>query len=132
MFDEASLRRFLGMMNRHLPQARRSLFELEKEDDPRYFGKDGHSYRLNKDEIALISSILGPSDKNRLRLPILIMTDPETGDGAWRVEGKVEVRVIAAVLGKEPDTESKIRFYFPHLNDLRKKLPTCTTVMYMP
>ena len=132
MFNESSLKRMLGVMNRHLPEARRSLLELEKEDDPRYVGKDGRRYRLDKKEIEFISSVLGPYEKGRLRLPILIMTDPGIGEGAWRVEGKVEVTVIAAVLGIEPETEERVRFYYPHLNDLRRKLPTTTTVMFMP
>ena len=120
------------MMNRHLPEARRLLSELEKEDEPHYVGKDGHRYRLDRKELETISSSLDRFDRDRLRLPILIMTDTSVETGAWRVEGKLEVKVIAAVLGKEPDTEDRIRFYYPHLNDLRRKLPTSTTVMYLP
>ncbi len=132
MLDESSLRRMLGIMNRHLPEARRSLVELERDADPHYVSKDGHRYRIRKDEIALISSLVDQRDKGRVRLPILIMTDTESEGGAWKVEGKIEVKVISAVLGKEPDSEDRLRFYYPHLNDLRRKLPTSTTVMYMP
>lgn len=132
MFDESTLKRMLGMMNSHLPQARRPLIDLEMEEDPHYIGKDGHRYRLDKKEIELISSLVDIFDKGRLRLPILIMTDTATDSGAWRVEGKIEVKVISAVLGMEPDTEDKIRFFHPHMNDLRRKLPTSTTVMYLP
>jgi uncharacterized protein (UPF0216 family) len=132
MFDESSLKRMLGMMNRHLPEARRSLVELEQEEDPHYVSKDGHRYRIDRDEIVLISSLVDRYEKGRVRLPILIMTDTASESGAWKVEGKIETKVIAAVLEMEPDAEDRIHFYYPHLNDLRRKLPTSTTVMYMP
>jgi len=132
MFDESSLKRMLGIMNRHLPESRRSLIELEQEADPHYISKDGHRYRIDKDEIALISSLVDRYEKGKVRLPILIMTETGCESGAWKVEGRIEVKVIAAVLGKEPDSEDKIRFYYPHLNELRRRLPTSTTVMYMP
>ncbi len=132
MFDEPTLKRMLGMMNRHLPEARRSLVELEQEEDPHYLSKDGHRYRIDRSEIVLISSFVDRYEKGRVRLPILIMTDTASESGAWKVEGKIETKVIAAVLDMEPEAEDRIRFYYPHLNDLRRRLPTSTTVMYMP
>lgn len=132
MFDESSLQRFIVIMNRHLPTQRRSLNELLQEKDPYYEGKDGHRYKLDRAELEYLDSLLDVFDKGRLRLPILIMTETESETGAWKVTGKLEAKVIAKVLERELDTEDTVRFYHPHLHELRKKLPTTTTIMYMP
>jgi uncharacterized protein (UPF0216 family) len=60
------------------------------------------------------------------------MSDTGYETGAWKVEGKLEVKVMSRILGIEPDTEERMRFYYPHLNDLRRRLPTSTTVMFLP
>jgi len=132
MFNEASLQKMLALMNNHLPTSRRYLTELMGEDEPEYLGKDRVRYRMDKAEMELISSLLDPLDRVRLRLPILISTDTQGETGAWKVSGKVEAKLVGKLLNKEPDSEEEIRFYFPHLSELRRKLPTTTVVMYMP
>ncbi len=132
MFNEGSLQKMLAIMNNHLPTNRRYLVELMEEENPEYLGKDGVRYRMDKAEIALIASLLDPLEKARLRLPILISTDTQGDAGLWKVSGKVEARLVARLLDREPDSEEEVRFYFPHLNELRRKLPTTTVVMYMP
>lgn len=131
MFDESTLQRFLTVMNRHLPTKKRALADLLLEKDPYYEGKDGNRYKLDKAELQYLDSLLDMFDKGKLRLPILIMTDTE-GEGAWKVTGRLEAKVVAKVLDRELDTDDMVRFYHPHLHELRKKLPTTTTVMYMP
>jgi len=132
MFDEATLQKLLLAMNQHLPKQRRPLSELLLEKEPRYYGKDGHSYRLDKSELVFIASLLDSLDKARLRLPILLMSDTSYEGGAWKVTGKVEARLISKILGREIDSEDEIRLYYPHLSEVRKKLPTTTTIMFMP
>lgn len=132
MFDEATLKKLLLAMNQHLPKQRRPLSELLLEKEPRYYGKDGHSYRLDKSELVFIASLLDSLDKARLRLPILLMSDTSYEGGAWKVTGKVEARLISKILGREIDSEDEIRLYYPHLSEVRKKLPTTTTIMFMP
>lgn len=132
MFDESSLRRFIIVMNSHLPARKRSLIELLEEKDPFYDGKDGHKYHLKREELEYLSSLMDPMERSKLRLPILIMTDTGSESGAWKVTGRVEAKVIAKVLRRDLDTEDMVRFYYPHLHELRKKLPTTTSVMYMP
>lgn len=132
MFDDSTLQRFVTVMNRHLPAQRRLLLELLEEKDPHYEGKDGNRYRLDRAELIYLDSLLDFFDKGKLRLPILVMTDTGSDTGAWKVTGKVEAKVIAKVLERDLDTEDMVRFYNPHLHELRKKLPTTTTVMYMP
>jgi len=132
MFDESTLQRYVAVMNRHLPVQRKALSDLLHEKDPSYDGKDGNRYRMDRAELVYLDSLLDIFDKGRLRLPILVMTDTESESGAWKVTGKVEAKVIAKVLERDLDTEDMVRFYHPHLHELRKKLPTTTTVMYMP
>lgn len=132
MFDESTLQRFVTVMNRHLPAQRKALADLLLEKEPSYEGKDGNRYKLNREELVYLDSLLDFFDKGKLRIPILIMTDTETEGGAWKVTGKVEAKVIAKVLERDLDTQDMVRFFHPHLHDLRKKLPTTTTVMYMP
>lgn len=132
MFDETTLQRLMTVMNRHLPAQRRALTDLLLEKDPCYEGKDGIRYKVERAELEYLGSLLDAPDKGRLRIPILIMTDTGSESGAWKVTGKVEARVIAKVLSRDLDTEDTVRFYYPHLYELRKKLPTTTTVMYMP
>jgi uncharacterized protein (UPF0216 family) len=132
MFDESTLQRFVAVMNRHLPTQRRLLVDLLQEKEPFYEGKDGNHYKLDKAELLYLDSLLDFFDKGKLRLPILVMTDTESESGAWKVTGKVEAKVIAKVLERDLDTADMVRFYYPHLHELRKKLPTTTTVMFMP
>jgi uncharacterized protein len=132
MFDEGVLQKLLANMNQHLPAQRKPLTELLLDKDPYYIGKDGHRYRLDRKELEYIASLLDLFEQARLRLPILIMTDTTYDSGGWRVAGKVEAKLISKVLEREMDSEEEIRFFFPHLNELRKKLPTSTTVMFMP
>ncbi len=132
MFDESTLQRFIVVMNRHLPTQRKALVDLLLEKEPYYEGKDGHRYKLDHAELLYLDSLLDFFDKGKLRLPILIQTDTQSDTGAWKVMGKVEAKVIAKVLERDLDTEDMVRFYHPHLHELRKKLPTTTTIMYMP
>jgi uncharacterized protein (UPF0216 family) len=132
MFDESTLQRFITNMNRHLPAKRKALADLLLEKEPFYEGKDGNRYKLERAELLYLDSLLGIFDKGKLRLPILVMTDTESETGAWKVTGKVEAKIIAKVLERDLDTEDMVRFYHPHLHELRKKLPTTTTVMYVP
>ena len=132
MFTESSLQKFLSIMNSHLPLRRRSFNELMEEADPYYECKDGHRIRIAKKELLWIATILDEQELGRLRLPVILMSDTSTETGAWKASGKVEAKLLGKVVGKEPDPEDEIRLYFPHLNDLRRKLPTTTTVMFVP
>ena len=69
-------------------------------------------------------------DRSRLKLPILIMTDTSYGDGYWKVLGKIEVKVMSRLIGRQPEREDEMRIFYPYLKDIRDKLPTTTNTVF--
>jgi uncharacterized protein (UPF0216 family) len=133
MFEESSFRKLIEIMNRHVPSRRRSLADLLEEGDAQYQGKDGVHYRIKRKELELLASMLDESEKQRLKLPIIIMTDTSYGEGgAWKVMGKLEVKVISRIIEREPESPEEIRIFHPHMVMIRKALPTATTTLYAP
>ncbi|MDW5562942.1 MAG: DUF61 family protein [Methanomassiliicoccus sp.] len=133
MQDETQIRRLLEMMNRHVPSRRTSLTDLLKAQDPEYQSKDGIHYRIKRNELEYLSTIVDPWDQPKLKLPIIIMTD--TGDeagGAWKILGRVEVKVVSQIVGREPEFPDQMRLFHPHMVKLRTVLPTATTTMFSP
>jgi uncharacterized protein (UPF0216 family) len=61
------------------------------------------------------------------------MTDTayESG-GAWKVMGRVEVKVVSQIVGREPEFPDQMRLFHPHMVKLRSVLPTATTTMFSP
>ena len=132
MVDQLSIEKLIQSMNRHVPSQRTSLEQLLEQEEPSYRGKDGTEYRLKREELERISSLLEEREKRKLRLPIYISTDTTYPGGAWKIRGKIEVKVVSKLLQREPEKDDEMRLFFPHVNDLRKVLPTATTVLYMP
>lgn len=132
MFGNRTLEKLIASMNRHLPSSRRRLSDLLSEKEPTYTGRDGTTYHLSREELQLVASCLEEWELSGLKIPILIMTDTSYGEGAWRISGRLEVKVVSKLMGKEPDSEEEMRLFHPHLLELRRKLPSATTVLYMP
>jgi uncharacterized protein (UPF0216 family) len=132
MFSNGTFEKFIASMNRHLPATRRRLIDLLNEENPSYIGKDGNTYKISKSEIEYIASLLDDVDKERLKLPIFIMTDTSYPGGAWKVSGRIEVQLVSRIICREPENENEIRIFYPHLMELRKRLPTATTCLYVP
>lgn len=132
MFDDPSFQKFVSSMNTHLPAQKRSLAELLADEDPAYMGKDGHRYCVDRAELEYLASIVPEVDRGKVRLPILVMTDTGADSGAWKVTGRVEAKLVAMILKRDPDAEDMVLFYYPHLHELRRKLPTTTSVMFLP
>ena len=132
MLDEKVLEKLIHNMNEHIPPTRKSLAVMLDEDEPFYLGKDGRRYIVSKDELRKIASVAYPWDLNRIKIPILLMTDTSYGTGYWKVIGKAETRVISKLIDREPEKEDEIVIFYPQLNDLRRLLPTATNAMYMP
>lgn len=132
MLSNGAFEKFIASMNRHLPAFRKRLVDLLDEKEPSYTGKDGNTYTISKNEIEYIESLLDDAGKESLRLPILIMTDTSYPGGAWKVSGRLEVKVVSKIINREPESEEEIRIFYPHLMELRKRLPTATTCLYVP
>ncbi len=130
--DDKSLKSILRSMNRHLPSKRYPLSELLEQEEPHYVGRDGVEYTVKRKELETMASYLTPREQNRLKIPIYVSSDTKHSIGAWIVRGKVEVKLVSEVVGREPDSEKEVRLFFPHLSKLRDELPTATTVFFMP
>jgi uncharacterized protein len=132
MLDEKVLEKLIHNMNEHIPSKRKSLAVMLDEDEPFYEGRDGRHYIVSKDELKKIATVADPWDLNRIKIPILLMTDTSYGTGYWKVMGKAETLVISRLINREPEKEDEIVIFYPQLNDLRRLLPTATNAMYMP
>ncbi len=132
MANELNVEKLLQVMNRHIPAKRFSLAKLMEEDDPGYIGKDGTVYHMKRGELERVAVLLDEREMGKLRLPIYITTDTSYPGGAWKVRGKMEVKVVSQLIGREPEKEDEMRLFFPHVNDLRSLLPTTTSILFMP
>lgn len=130
IFNERALQRLFSNMNQHVPVKRRSLKQLLLEDEPSYVGKDGRIYRLDRNELLLLSELLDEDERSRLKLPILIMTDTSYGDGYWKVIGTMEVKVLSRIIGRTPEKDDEMRVFYPYLKEIRDKLPTATNTIF--
>ncbi|HNU34996.1 MAG TPA: DUF61 family protein [Methanomassiliicoccales archaeon] len=130
IFNERAMQRLFTNMNQHVPVKRRSLRQLLEDPDPSYEGKDGRRYRLDRQELLFLSAFLDEDEPSRLKLPILIMTDTSFGDGYWKIIGKLEVKVISRIIGREPEKEDEMRVFYPYLKEIRDKLPTASNTVF--
>jgi uncharacterized protein (UPF0216 family) len=90
------MERPLHKMNEHIPAKRKSLTDMLDETESFYEGKDGQKNKVSKDELKKVAVVGDPWDLNRIKIPILLMTDTSYGDGYWKVIGKAETRLISA------------------------------------
>ena len=133
MQDEGQIRKLLEIMNRHVPSKRSSLAELLRQRDAGYKGKDGIDYHIKKAELDLLAGMLDETERSKLKLPIIIMTDTSSdASGSWKVMGRVEVKVVSALVGREPESPDQMRLFNPHVGKLRSLLPTATTTLFSP
>lgn len=132
MVDDLSIEKLIQAMNRHVPAKRMSLEQLMEQEEPSFQGKDGIEYRLKTEELLKLASILDERERKKLRLPIYISTDTSYPGGAWKITGRIEVKVVSTLLERDPEKEDEMRLFFPHVSELRNILPTATTVLYLP
>ena len=103
-----------------------------EQEEPSFQGNDGIEYRLKTEELLKLASILDERERKKLRLPIYISTDTSYPGGAWKITGRIEVKVVSTLLERDPEKEDEMRLFFPHVSELRNILPTATTVLYLP
>lgn len=130
IFNERAMQRLFVNMNQHVPTKRRSLESLLQEAEPSYQGKDGSTYKLDRKELLMLAGLLDEDERSRVKLPILIMTDTSYGDGYWKVMGKIEVKALSKLIGREPEREDEMRIFYPYFRDIRAKLPTATNAVF--
>ena len=130
LFNEMAMQRLFTNMNQHVPVKRRSLQQLLDDPDPSYLGKDGRTYRLDRKELTVLSELLEPEERSRLKIPILIMTDTSYGDGYWKVIGALEVKVLSRLIGREPEKDDEMRVFYPYFKEIRDTLPTATNTVF--
>ncbi len=132
MEDERVMAKLLQSMNEHIPPKRKSIADMLDETDPFYEGKDGRRYSVSKDELRKLASFADPWDLDRIKIPILLMTDTSYGSGYWKIIGKAETILVSRLIDREPEKVDEILIFYPQLNDLRRQFPTTTNAMYMP
>jgi uncharacterized protein (UPF0216 family) len=126
------MERLLRSMNEHIPPKRKSIAAMLGEKEPFYEGRDGRRYSVPKEELTMLAACADPWDLDRIKVPILLMTDTSYGNGYWKVIGKAETRLISRLIKREPEKADEIIIFYPQLNDLRRQFPTTTNAMYMP
>jgi uncharacterized protein (UPF0216 family) len=132
MFNDTSLQRLLSTMNGHIPTTRRSVSALLDDPDPSYQSKDGKTYKMAKKEIEQVAALLSPWELGRLKLPIVLMSDTGYEMSVWKSNGVFETKVISNIIRREPEREDMVLVYYPHLVEIRRRMPTTVTVMYAP
>ncbi len=132
MQDRFDVEKIIQTMNSHMPRQRLSIEELLEEESPGYTTRDGSEVPISKEELSRLRAFVEDNEARRLRVPIYVSTDTASQSGAWRVDGRLESEVVARILGRKKHLEDSLRFYHPHLRELRKRFPSCFTVLYMP
>jgi len=131
--EEGVLRKLIQQMNRHAPARRVLLSELSEMKDPGYSDMEGRFYSIKKGELVLVRKVLEGRNHRDVKLPIVLMTDASLSQSAWRVEGRIECAVVSAVLDRAvPEQGDRMMLYPAHMAVLRRKLPTATTLIFLP
>ncbi len=119
-------------LNSNLAVGKRTLEQMMDSEDYSYMTKSGSKVVIPKDQLDYLWEICDESDKIRLRLPIFISTDISAENGAWKVEGASEAKVIAKILGKTMFKEGYLRLYHPDLKEIRAKIPDAIMMVFTP
>ena len=132
MYSDKALEKLFQTMNSHVPSQRPSLETMLAMDDPVYCGKDGRTYHVDRAELEQLSKHLDKWDWQRLKIPVLLMTDTNYENGMWKVIGKAEVSLMSKFLCREPEKQDEMLIFYPQLLEIRKAFPTAVNVLYMP
>ena len=120
----------LRVANKHLPQKRKPLSALLKEETPYVVCLDGTYHIFKKNELIYIKSLLTNDEVEKLFLPIIIESRPDLGEGTYVINDPLGAKVIARVLNLEKHDVPLI-IYKPQLAIIRSKLPTSTQYAFV-
>lgn len=132
MEDKRYVQSVLGDINSNIPISRRTLLEHMQTGDLTYRTRSNEEFKMESSEIESLAEICTDTEKIRLRLPIIISTDTSGDRGAWKVDGIIETSVMSKILSKKSYKEDILRFYNPHLAELRRKFPTIVVLAFIP
>lgn len=92
--------------------------------------RDGSIHLIDPEELELLREILG--DKAcELKIPIIIEAKPSIGEGTFIIADSVASEAVSKLL--DIDYEGgKLIIYRPQVYELRLKLRTTTTIVFMP
>lgn len=124
--EDGGFKRLVQVMNRSLPERRRSLKELMRESEPSLKSRNGSIISIDKKELEMIAAIVPKYQWNRLMLPIIIEMTPDFGTNAARIRGEVECNLVIKLLELKKLADKFIVLYMHEIKGLRRMLPTAT------
>lgn len=130
--EEAFLSSIMKDLNSNLAVSKRTLAEMMDDGDRTYRTRDGSVVEIPEDQLRVLWDVCDDSQRIALRLPIYVYTDTSGEVSAWKVDGRVEAPVVAALLGKRMHRDGYLRLYHPDLSDLRAKIPDCVMIVFTP
>ncbi len=125
-----ALREELRLVNKYLPYKRISLCRLIEMENPYIVSRDGAISLIDKRELMFLKNILG--DKAcELKIPIVIEYSPSMGEAAYIVRDETAARALSKILGIRY-SGGELVIYRPQLYEIRVKLRTTTTIVFIP
>ncbi len=128
--EEILKEELLRLANKHLPYKKKSLKEALNEKYPHITTRDGSIHMFKRSELEFLKSLISEDKWDKLKLPITIELNPDYGEGAAIVRGRVEVEVVSKILGIKPQREDEIVIYRPQISVLRRHLRTTTQIAF--
>lgn len=130
--EDGFMQSIMKELNSNLAVGKRTLAEMVDSGDHTYRTRDGSTVEISDEELQYLWSICDDSQRISLRLPIYISTDISGETSAWKVEGRVEAPVVAAILGKRLHRDGYLRLYNPDLREIRAKIPDSVMIVFTP
>lgn len=126
-FEKNTLIRQVRNLNSHTAKEKKTLNELLNEENPSFITKKDEEISIEKEELKEIADILPAHLHSKLKLPIYIEIGKRYGKGKYRIQGKVESKLVKKILDKEENISDKEIFINKaELRETRKKLKTTT------
>ena len=126
------MNKLITSMNTHVPSSRRSLLDYMESDDLTYRTRGNDICEIDRKEIDYLASVCSEIEKMQLRLPIFVSTDVSGESPAWKVDGAVESKIVARILGRTQFRPDSVRFYHPDYKKLLGLLHTSVIVLFIP
>lgn len=118
-------------LNSNLAAGKRPISEM-MDGDRTYRMRDGSVIEIPEDQLRRVWDACDDAQRIQVRLPFYVSTDTSGETEAWKVEGRADAAVVAALLGKKIHREGYLRLYFPDLRELKRLIPDCYVVVFTP